>query len=121
MTPRRFRQLRRKIRLALAGLFGGYALACSPSPGEMPPLAPRPEPTQPLPGAPDPLAPKVPTQFPPSDAGTPPGAPPPISAPGFHATHAVDAGVDGELPPIPDGGVPADAPAVPATNDGGRR
>ena len=77
LAPIRVVHLVRKLTLWLAGLAGGGVLACSgpTSPGEMPPLAPRPDPMQPIPshpnpkapvpGAPDPLRPKRP------DAGAP--------------------------------------------------
>jgi hypothetical protein len=77
----RLRALVRKLKLSLAGLVGGFAFACSgPNPGEMPPMAPRPEPVQPtpsspdrkapVPGAPDPLDPtKTGPTIPTPDAG----------------------------------------------------
>jgi hypothetical protein len=70
----RLRKLIRKLKLSLAGLVGGFAFACSgPNPGEMPPLAPRPDPVQPVPTgepskAPVPGAPDFPTR---PDAGSP--------------------------------------------------
>ncbi len=70
----RLRNLVRKLKFSLAGLVGGFAFACSgPNPGEMPPLAPRPEPMQPIPSgepskAPVPGAPDFPTR---PDAGAP--------------------------------------------------
>ncbi len=130
---KRLRRLRKKLGLALAGLVGGYAVACSApfNPSEAPPLAPRPDHAQPLPstspvpGAPDPTAPHLPmpslkdagltpavfhrvavvTPTPPSDAAVPPDAPPPDAGPPLPPPP--DAGPN--LPPIPDGGIPSDA------------
>ena len=81
------RGLLRKLKLRwLAGLVGGFAFACSAptSPGEAPPLAPRPQPVQPmpeerdpepattpLPGAPDPLSPPTPDAGPVTEVPTP--------------------------------------------------
>ena len=65
------RRLVRKLKLRwLAGLVGGAAFACSAptSPGEVPPLAPRPQPMQPMPEAPAPAPTTTPV----------PGAPDPI-------------------------------------------
>ena len=67
----RFRRFVRKLKLRwLAGFVGGFAFACSAptNPGEMPPLAPRPEPVQPVPEAPKPSPTTTPV----------PGAPDPI-------------------------------------------
>jgi hypothetical protein len=69
----RLRKLIRKLKLSLAVLVGGLAFACSgPNPGEMPPLAPRPDRVQPVPTEPSkvpvPGAPDFPT---PPDAGAP--------------------------------------------------
>lgn len=112
--------------------------ACGPTkPGEIPPLAPRPDPGLPLapapvPGVPGPDQPSTPgpslePTYPPRDAGVPvTSAPAPIShvfsASGEALPAAADAGIDARrppdaaappdgpvLPPIPDGGVPADA------------
>lgn len=128
-------RLRRKLRDFLLGLAGGLAVACQPTPGEMPPLAPRPEPTQPgpgpvVPGVPDPIDPTSPgPTIPSADAGVPAIPPGPaafiqeVRDPEVRAerVQASDAGVaDGStrvvfdaapdapspLPPIPDGGVP---------------
>lgn len=85
---RRPLRLGRRLKLALAGLVGGFAFACGgpTNPGEMPPMAPRPDPVQPVPdhrpsdpsptpvpGAPDPLDPSRtgPTNPAPADAGVP--------------------------------------------------
>ena len=120
-------RLRRKLRDFLLGLAGGFAVACQPTPGEMPPLAPRPEPTQPapgpaVPGVPDPIEPTSPgPTFPSADGGVPAVPPPPGPAFIAERVQASDAGVsDGgarivfdaapdapsSLPPLPDGGVP---------------
>ena len=64
------RRLVRKLKLRwLAGLVGGFAFACSAptNPGEMPPLAPRPEPVQPVPSETKP----APTTTPPIVPGSP--------------------------------------------------
>lgn len=122
-------RLARKIRVALAGLVGGFAMACGSTTPEAPPLAPRPEATPvgapapgnpggngdgdqaPVPGAPSPIDPA------PSDAGlsSVQHVAPATFAGEAHAV--IDAGVaDGgtadaavPLPPVPDGGLPPDA------------
>jgi len=92
------------------------------SPGEMPPLAPRPGPAQPqAPKVPPPSTPTGPgPTFPtPGDAGvplpkTPNPLPPSTAMFGFAATTA-DAGAvdaapaDAALPPVPDASLPIDA------------
>jgi hypothetical protein len=117
LVMQRLRRLRRKLGLAIAGLVGGYAVACQPAP-EVPPIAPRPEPTpiaDPLrpPKVPDPMTPAP--KYPPEDARL---APPPITMNGFLPAQTIDAsagpigpGPDGGMPfpPIPDANVPADA------------
>ena len=70
------RRLLRKLKLRwLAGFVGGFAFACSAptSPGEAPPLAPRPQPVQPMPEERDP----APTTTPPPLPGAPDPLPPP--------------------------------------------
>ena len=117
----RLRKLVRKLKLGLAGLVGGFAFACSgPNPGEMPPLAPRPEhvqpmprdPKAPVPGAPDPMDPAKtgPTVPAPPDAGAPVTEIPSPSIQGSHETipmqkpTPVDAGVQDAL------GLPSEVP-----------
>lgn len=113
----RLRHLVRKLKFGLAGLVGGFAFACSgpTNPGEMPPMAPRPEPVQPapgrdpnapVPGSPDPIKP---------DAGAPVTSMPSPKLESSHETvpmqkPPVDAGVQDAvaLPPVPDA-LPADA------------
>jgi hypothetical protein len=111
----RLRDLVRKLKFGLAGLVGGFAFACSgpTNPGEMPPMAPRPEPVQPspsrdpVPGAPDPI--KVTTP----DAGAPVTS---VPSPKLESSHEPmqkpppDAGVQDAvaLPPVPDA-LPSDA------------
>ena len=106
------RRLVRKLKLALAGLVGGFAFACSAptNPGEMPPLAPRPEPVQPtpsnapVPGAGDPLK-KAMTP----DAGAAVSVPAPQFNSSAEPQAPADAGVDAVLPEeIPDA-LPPDA------------
>lgn len=117
-----FRRLVRKLELRwLAGLVGGFAFACSgrpASPGEMPPLAPRPEPVQPVPGQPNP---KAPVPGAPDPLRVPPDGAPvtDLPSPQFQSSGAEpsDAGVTNdvvELPPIPDA-LPADASKQPET------
>ena len=116
----RRRNLLRKLKLALAGLVGGFAFACSgpTNPGEMPPMAPRPEPMQPtpshdqnapVPGSPDPIKVTAP------DAGAPVTS---VPSPKLESSSEtipmqkppVDAGVKDAvtLPPVPDA-MPPDA------------
>ena len=122
----RLRHLVRKLKLSLAGLVGGFAFACSgPNPGEMPPLAPRPEPVQPMPSGPEPTKAPVPGA---PDFPTPPdaGATPPttnIPAPQFKSSgetlpvqnapkqQPVDAGVSDAvvLPEVIPDALPSDA------------
>ncbi|MBA3393719.1 MAG: hypothetical protein H0T89_13810 [Deltaproteobacteria bacterium] len=121
------RRLTQKLKIALAGLVGGFAFACGAptQPGEMPPLASRPDQVQPapsprpdprpVPGAPDPLDPARtgPTVPSPSDAGVPLTmiTPPDFRASGSQPAHAPgDAGV----PPASDGGM-SDAAVLPPT------
>ncbi|HLL23335.1 MAG TPA: hypothetical protein VK427_14455 [Kofleriaceae bacterium] len=110
----RLRHLVRKLKIALAGLVGGLAFACSgpANPGEMPPMAPRPDPVQPssapLPGAGDPLGRP--------DAGL--VTPTEVPTPSFRSSGETipaqrgpgDAGVQDAvaLPPVPDA-LPPDA------------
>lgn len=103
----------RDLKFGLAGLVGGFAFACSgpTNPGEMPPLAPRPEPMQPsrdpVPGSPDPI--KVTTP----DAGAPVTS---VPSPELESSHAPvqkpppNAGVQDavSMPPVPDA-LPSDA------------
>jgi autotransporter family porin len=99
----RLRNLVRKLKLSLAGLVGGFAFACSgPNPGEMPPLAPRPEPVQPTPSSPEPSKAPVPgaPDFPtPPDAGAGPTTS--IPAPQFKSS--------GEPLPVQNAPAPSDA------------
>jgi hypothetical protein len=117
----RLRDLVRKLKFGLAGIVGGFAFACSgpTNPGEMPPMAPRPEPVQPMPshdpnapvpGSPDPI--KVTTP----DAGAPVTSMP---SPKLESSHEdsvpmqkppADAGVQDAvaMPPVPDS-LPSDA------------
>lgn len=133
------RRLAKKLKLALAGLVGGFAFACSgpANPGEAPPLAPRPgpvqpapttpgdspgtpvpsspNPDQPVPGAPDPLDPATPgPTFPTPDAGAP-NAPEArrsrASEPVAAVTHVAPAEVRTSRLQTPDGGVTIDAGA----------
>jgi hypothetical protein len=110
----------------------------APRPDPMPP-----SPSGPVPGAPDPIPPPVPRPtVPPADAGTPPPPPTThvqpqflsaIESPGAAGARSdaerrgaaidppsdaapaqtADAGVDAELPPLPDGGLPPDASKQP--------
>jgi hypothetical protein len=106
------RRFLRRLKLALGTLAAGVVFACSGTPGEMEPLAPKPDPVpaqKPVPGAPDPLDPsreRPPTQ--PPDAGSPINIP----APQFRSgqTPPGDAGVEDalDLPPVPDS-LPPDA------------
>ncbi len=122
------RHLAQKLKLALAGLGGGFAFACGAptQPGEMPPLASRPDQVQPapssrpdprpVPGAPDPLDPAKtgPTVPSPPDGGVPLTmiTPPDFRAGGSGPAHAPgDAGVA----PSPSDAGASDASVLPPT------
>jgi hypothetical protein len=114
-------RLRRRLRDLILGLAGSWTVACQPTPSEMPPLAPRPEPIQPnaapIPGAADPIqsSPGPGPALPPQDAGV--SIVPPVPG-AFIAERAqardagtrivFDAAPDARstLPPLLDGGVP---------------
>lgn len=111
----RLRHLVRKLKFGLAGLVGSFAFACSgpTNPGEMPPMAPRPEPVQPtpsrdpnapVPGSPDPIKATTP------DAGAPVTA---VPSPKLEASHET---IEMQKPPS-DAGVVRDAVALPPVPD----
>lgn len=120
--PRTRQWFPNKLKLRwLAGFVGGVVFACrAPTPGEMPPLAPRPEPVQPMPadpkseptttpvpGAPDPI---------PADAAATAVPVPEVRADRFQSS-AVDAGTDAAVLPqqIPDA-LPLDANKQPESS-----
>jgi hypothetical protein len=121
----RLLQLRRLTLAAVAA--AGVVVACrAATPGEAPPLGPRPGPVEPsanpVPGAPDPLSPRAPERSKPAPDARPAApvtmreVPTPEMQP--YATPAevpADAGlpkfdgpIDADLPPVPDA-VPTDA------------
>jgi len=121
----RLRHLVRKLKLRwLAGFVGGFAFACSgpTNPGEMPPLAPRPEPVQPMPSsdrpAPSPTnapVPGAPDPIPP-DAGVIEQPAPEVRGEAFpQQQQPVDAGTSDAvvLPPAVPDALPPDASKQP--------
>ncbi|MEJ7599129.1 MAG: hypothetical protein WKG01_14570 [Kofleriaceae bacterium] len=126
-------RLRRSLRDLSLVLAAGCAGACKATPSEMPPLAPRPEPTEPssdpspVPGVPDPIEPSSPGPAMPGGSGAPAVPPgpafidhrPPAPTPPVRTDAGIaDGGIvldarpdaSSPLPPLPDGGLPPDGP-----------
>jgi len=129
----RLPQLRRLTIAAVAA--AGVVIACrAATPGEAPPLGPRPEPVEPdhnpVPGAPDPLSPRAPERTKPAPDAQPrsplepekkepvtirelpmPSVQPyatPAEVPADAGLQSFDGPTDASLPPVPDA-VPTDA------------